>query len=296
MTLSDKLVRTIESKVSQARETDFSEAKVYPISGGDINQAYCFESKGQKYFVKLNTKKYLQMFEAEAQGLSLLAASDCFRVPQVIAYDTFAEHSFLILEYLDLSGTTQIENFAKSLAGLHLKRQQAFGLEQDNFIGLTPQRNTFSHSWSEFFAQNRLAYQLDLLRSKGAVSSSLKSVQQLIESIDGFFIDYQPFPSLLHGDLWQGNYGFEPSGRAAIYDPACYYGDHEADLAMIELFGNPGPRFFDSYNKIFPIDGGYQRRKHLYNLYHILNHANLFGGGYLQQASRMADDLLHRIV
>lgn len=293
--LTNSLIKHLEHKISLSCNAVFQSDSIKSIVGGDINQAYCIQSDNQKFFVKLNATKHLQMFHREAQGLSLLASSNSFKVPRVIAYDSFEEHSFLILQYLDLSGSVQIENFAKTLAKLHQVKQSQYGLKQDNFIGLTPQKNSYCRCWQEFFAQHRLVYQLELLKAKGVNASSLHLVEQVIRSIDAFFIDYQPFPSLLHGDLWQGNYAFDPSGNAIIYDPACYYGDHEADLAMLELFGNPTEAFFAAYHAIFPIDAGYRQRKHLYNLYHILNHANLFGGGYLNQANRMAEQLLQVI-
>ncbi|MDQ7048392.1 MAG: fructosamine kinase family protein [Enterobacterales bacterium] len=298
--INNCLLRYIEKLISASTNYKWVVKSVYAVIGGDINQAYCIRSADQKYFVKLNALKYLEMFKAEAKGLALLASTQSFKVPRVVVCDSFEKQCFLVLEYLDLSGPTNITNFAQSLAKLHQQnsqqqKQSEFGLDQDNFIGLTAQKNNFSANWAQFFAEQRLGFQCELLKAKGIKHSVLDPVESVIQTIDAFFIDYQASACLLHGDLWQGNYGFDPSGKAIIYDPACYYGDHEVDLAMLELFGHPGQSFFSAYDAVYPIDPGYQRRKHLYNLYHILNHANLFAGGYVNQAQRMAIDLLHMI-
>ena len=175
---------------------------------------------------------------------------------------------------------------------MHSYTGEQFGFEIDNTIGTNPQPNTFENDWVEFWRQHRLGFQLSLARENGFGNELFETGMELNQRVAKFFQDYSPVPSLLHGDLWSGNQGADSSGQPVIFDPACYYGDHEADLAMMELFGQPGNEFFSAYNEVFPIDAGYSQRRELYNLYHILNHANLFGGSYASQAQRMINQLL----
>ena len=156
------------------------------------------------------------------------------------------------------------------------------------------QPNAYAESWIDFWREQRLGFQLELARANGLSAGLIDSGYELAARLDSFFTQYQPQASLLHGDLWGGNQGADADGNPVIYDPACYYGDHEADLAMMELFGGPGARFFAVYDENFTIDAGYPLRRDLYNLYHVLNHANLFGGGYAGQAQSMINRLLTR--
>ncbi len=226
-------------------------------------------------------------------GLKALKSTNTIRVPEVFAAGTYENNSYLILEALQLSGKGVIADFAVALANLHKSSGSEFGFDEDNYIGATKQINSKNADWLTFFYQNRIIYQLDLLQKKYNIHKMRNKETLLATKISDLFEDYNPIPSLLHGDLWQGNYSFDQQGTAVIFDPACYYGDHEADLAMLELFGNPGDSFFKAYHQYFPIDKGYQRRKVLYNFYHILNHANLFGTSYIGQAESMMDTILN---
>jgi fructosamine-3-kinase len=167
-----------------------------------------------------------------------------------------------------------------------------FGFPHDNFLGTTPQPNGWTDGWLTFWRERRLGYQLRLAAQNGHGGNLQKLGERLMDALPAFFEGYAPQPSLLHGDLWGGNYGYLADGASVIFDPAVYYGDRECDLAMTELFGGYGADFYAAYRANWPLDAGYAVRKELYNLYHILNHANLFGGGYVRQAEQSMHALL----
>ena len=181
-----------------------------------------------------------------------------------------------------------------NLAALHRTVAEAYGWRRDNTIGSTPQLNEWSGHWLEFLCERRIGHQLDLALRRGNKRLSQRG-EELLERMGDLFTDYTPVASLLHGDLWAGNSAATPGGEPVVFDPAVYYGDREADIAMTELFGGFGPRFYAAYNEAWPLDPGYRVRKTLYNLYHIINHFNMFGGGYGGQAERMIDQLLSEL-
>ncbi|MDH5300625.1 MAG: fructosamine kinase family protein [Gammaproteobacteria bacterium] len=262
------------------------------VGGGDINDAWVLQGKEQSYFVKLNDAALLDMFEAEFEALKAMLATDTIRVPQVYCTGILDDKAFVLMEYLELSGRGSPQQLGEQLAAMHRVTQSRFGWWRDNTIGATPQKNEENADWIAFYGQQRLAWQLKLLRDNG-VSGSLQILgQTLIEKLPLFFTAYQPVPSMLHGDLWGGNYAFDETGTPVLFDPALYFGDREADMAMTELFGGFDSEFYAAYNEAWPLDAGYVTRKTLYNLYHILNHANLFGGGYASQAESMMRKLL----
>ncbi len=284
--------KQIQQTISNAINENLSIISLNPVSGGDINQAYCLESKSKKYFLKINHEKYYAMFCTEAEALQIIATTDSIRVPKVICMGKFSQQSFLVLEFIELTSHGDLALFARQLAKLHLNINAKFGFENDNFIGTTPQKNAWTNNWIEFFNRERISFQLECLKKKNLNRKIVKKIERLLKQLPAFFSGYLPVPALLHGDLWQGNYAFDTFGNPVIYDPASYYGDHETDLAMLELFGHPGADFFQQYAQIFPVDSGYFHRKPLYNLYHIMNHANLFGGSYLQQLDDRVNELL----
>ena len=201
------------------------------------------------------------------------------------------------MEYLDLaapgvSAQSNSADLGRQLALLHHQTAPQFGWKRDNTIGSTPQINTWSDNWIAFLGEQRLGYQLRLAHKNGYGKQLVAQGERLMAHLADFFPGYQPVASLLHGDLWGGNAAFTVSGEPVIFDPAVYYGDREADLAMTELFGGFGRDFYAAYREAWPPDSGYATRKTLYNLYHILNHANLFGGAYPDQAENMIQRLL----
>ena len=263
-----------------------------PVSGGDINRAYRLSDGQQQFFIKTNSADRLAMFQAEMHGLDEIQRSNSIRAPRAIGCGIVGAQAFIVMEYLELSGRPEPVRLARQLATMHQSTQDRFGLAIDNTIGSTPQANSLDEDWVSFWQQRRLGYQLSLAKTNGYGNELFDTGMRLNEKTGNFFSSYTPLASLLHGDLWSGNQGADSAGNPVIYDPACYYGDHEADLAMMELFGSPGQRFFEAYDEVFPIDTGYYQRRELYNLYHILNHANMFGGSYVMQAQCMIASLL----
>ena len=267
------------------------------INGGDINTAYRISDKDRRFFVKLNQTNRIAMFEAEAEGLGALAACRSIRVPIPICTGQTAQHAFIVLEYLAFGAFNRSTSrmMGVQLAQLHQQPQSCFGWHHNNTIGSTLQINTQNANWIDFWREHRLDFQLKLAAQNGYHGKVQQLGEQLCSDLGAFFSPYQPVPSLLHGDLWGGNAGVTQQGEPVIFDPACYFGDHEADLAMTELFGGFNQDFYSGYSEIWPLDPGYNTRKSLYNLYHILNHLNLFGGSYLSQAERMMGVLLAEI-
>jgi fructosamine-3-kinase len=185
--------------------------------------------------------------------------------------------------------------FGEQLAKLHQTHADTFGWYRDNTIGSTPQVNKQNKNWIAFYREHRLQYQISLAIHKGCGIELQDLGERLCDRLDAFFASYQPKPSLLHGDLWSGNYAYDENSNPVLFDPAVYYGDREADIAMTELFGGFSTDFYYTYSDTYPMDDGYEVRKTLYNLYHILNHLNLFGGGYYQQSIGMMKNLLSEI-
>ena len=272
-----------------------SRLQATPLQGGDINQAYRLDDGRQQVFVKLNRGERLEMFTAEQAGLEAIRNCGSIRVPEVYATGCVGDQAFIAMEYIEFGGKIEDDQFASALAAMHNCSQQRFGFACDNTIGSTAQPNTWTDNWVDFWRHCRLGFQLELARKKGLDPKMVDAGEELCGTLDLFFSDYLPQASLLHGDLWQGNYAADKSGQVVIYDPACYFGDHEADLAMMELFGHPGERFFEVYRDSFSINDGYPLRRDLYNLYHLLNHANLFGERYAGQALSMTQKLLAQV-
>ena len=215
------------------------------------------------------------MYSAEAEGLRALRAAGV-RAPEPFDHGVRGGKAFIEMERLELGGRADWPAMGRMLAALHRQTSERFGWIRDNWIGLSLQKNGWCEDWAAFFIEKRLAPQAEQARKNG-FSVELPDVKALLEG-------HKLEPSLLHGDLWSGNAGFT-AGGPVIFDPAVYYGDREADLAMTELFGGFPEEFYDSYNEAFPLPKGYAARKNLYHLYHLLNHLNLFGGSYLGQVN-----------
>jgi fructosamine-3-kinase len=264
------------------------------VAGGCINECLRWESSEGSLFVKVAPAGRLSMFEAEAKGLGELAAAGACRVPRVLGSGTVAGSAFLALEWIDFRSTSARAEvlLGEQLAMQHRVTAPRFGWSRDNRIGSTDQHNDWDADWAHFYAERRLRYQLDLADRNGHGGRLTDRGRLVCERLGAFFASYRPVPSLLHGDLWGGNWAATPSGQPVIFDPAVYFGDREADIAMTRLFGGFGPSFYAAYERSWPLDQGAWTRLPLYNLYHVLNHLNLFGGGYRAQAERMIDDLL----
>lgn len=285
----------IADAVTRATGDPFSATELTPIGGGDINQAFSISSDARRYFVKVNRAERLPMSEAEADALRALAATHSVRVPQPVCMGRAAGQAFLVLEYLDLRSSGDAARLGEQLATLHRMPQTRFGWAHDNWIGNTPQPNAWQLDWIAFWREQRIGFQLQLAAQNGYGGALQRDGELLCDRLDALFDGYAPAPSLLHGDLWGGNHGYLADGTPVVFDPALYVGDRECDLAMSELFGGFALEFYAAYRASWPLDAGYAARKSLYNLYHVLNHANLFGGGYAAQAARMIAQLLAQI-
>jgi protein-ribulosamine 3-kinase len=286
-------IQDIQSAIRDATGNAFEAANATPLGGGDISSAFRLQGRdGTRYFVKLNDARRLPMFIAEAKGLEAIAQTQSIRVPHPVAHGIASRQSYLVLEHLELGSRGNVRLLGEQLAALHQFTTKQHGFAHDNFIGTTPQPNTWSDDWIAFLRERRLGFQLQLAAQNGYGGRLQDLGARLLGKLPAFFAGYAPQPSLLHGDLWGGNHAYLANGTPAIFDPAAYYGDREADLAMTELFGGYPADFYVAYRAAWPLDAGYAVRRELYNLYHILNHANLFGGGYARQAEGMMQRLL----
>ncbi len=289
--------QVIAERIEQATGRPFSVTESRPVGGGDINEAYRLRNDERTYFVKLNRPAAVDMFEAEAEGLREIAGTRTIRVPEPVVCGQTEQRSFLVLEYIEFapSSSRSERQLGRQLALLHSVEQPYFGWHRDNTIGSTPQPNGRYDDWPGFWREQRLGSQLRLAAQNGYRGRLQSQGERLLADMDALFDDYRPRPSLLHGDLWGGNAAVATGGVPVIFDPACYYGDSEADLAMTELFGGFSRDFYAAYHEVLPQDPGYRVRKTFYNLYHILNHLNLFGSGYLSRAETMIGQLLAEI-
>lgn len=263
------------------------------ISGGDINDAQCLHlSDDSALFAKFNSLSNRRFFEAEELGLRAIEATGTIRTPRILGRGVDKSRSFLLLELVHSARPQRDfwERFGHALAALHQADTAAlvpggrFGFQQDNFIGATPQCNAPRETWLEFFRCCRLEPQVRLA-AHWFDARERRQIQSLLDHLDRWLIEPTQ-PSLLHGDLWSGNYLTGPDGQAWLIDPAAYVGHAEADLAMTALFGGFRSTFYEAYQEISPLESGYRERRELYNLYHLLNHLNLFGGGYLSSVLR----------
>lgn len=289
---SDTMWNDIAADISRATGKPFRATHQRPVGGGSINQAYAVSDGSSAYFVKINQASQLAMFEAEALGLRQIANTQTIRVPQPICWGLTERQAYLVLEWLDLGYGTHRSwaEMGQQLAALHrVTSDHGFGWDQNNTIGSTPQLNPWTPTWVEFFTHYRIGYQLQLGRKRGG---HFPEGDRLLEAIPQLLAGHDPQPSLVHGDLWSGNAAVTQLEEPVILDPAVYFGDREVDLAMTELFGSFPNDFYQAYDRAFPLESGYRQRKPLYNLYHILNHFNLFGGGYESQANQMIRKLL----
>ena len=264
------------------------------VTGGCINECYYWPGDAGAMFVKVAAPEAHAMFAAEAAGLAELEWAHAVRVPRVLASGHTERCAFLALEWIEVgvAGPDCEARLGQELAALHAVTAPRFGWVRDNTIGRTPQANAASDDWAEFFRERRLRPQLELTKAHGFAELLATPGERLLESVHVLLAGHRPAASLLHGDLWGGNWLASAAGEPVLIDPAVYYGDRETDLAMTRLFGGFGERFYQAYQAAAPLAFGWQARAELYNLYHVLNHANLFGGGYAGQARAMIEHLL----
>ncbi|WP_426415646.1 fructosamine kinase family protein [Aestuariirhabdus sp. LZHN29] len=284
-------IRQLECWLERALACRITIASVRELSGGDINQAWRLETDRGRFFLKYNEAEGQEgnrNFETEVGSLAALRACDALRVPRVICCQRWQGGNYLVLEHLSLRPERGAA-LGQALARLHREHQgSAYGWAENNFIGLTPQYNGAIKSWATFYARFRIGPQLTLANQRGA---KLGDVEAWVEQIETRLAGHHPPPSLLHGDLWAGNAASTTDAEPVLFDPACFYGDRETDLAMTRLFGGFAPSFYSAYEAQWPLDPGYYERESLYQLYHILNHFNLFGGNYRGQAERILKSL-----
>ena len=280
MTLNSK----IKSKIEKELNSEIIDSQ--SLSGGCISNAYKIKTRaGEIYFLKYNSSANSDMFIKEAHGLQELNKAGVIKIPNVICYD----EDYILLEQIE-AGKKQknfSEDFGRKFALLHNFTSEFYGFYENNYIGSNPQINTSQENqdWTKFYFNKRILFQLQLAEETGNSTSELrKAIASLENKIDEIVVDNGEKPCLLHGDLWGGNYLVNEEGFACLIDPAVYYGNREADLAMTKLFGGFDSRFYDAYNEAFPLPDGYEYRENIYKLYHVLNHLNLFGGGYYSQA------------
>lgn len=297
--MDNSLEKALSEALSKALQSEQKVIHLEALSGGCINSAYKVITSHGQYFTKVNHQNFLPVFKQEAKALEIIKAVNEIKVPDVAGFGAGSSenksYSFLILEYLELgNGKSRSQALlGQQLAHLHRHSSNSYGWENDNWIGSTIQKNSWKENWAGFWQENRLNYQFELAIENGIGKNVQKDLLKLIKITPDFLKNHHPKASLLHGDLWSGNAGFlEGSGEPVIFDMASYYGDRETDLAMTELFGGYTGEFYQAYNAEWPLDKAYEKRKVFYNLYHILNHFNLFGGQYESQVKSMVDGLL----
>ena len=264
------------------------------VAGGSINECYAWRCGAGLLFVKVGARTARAAFEAESSGLAELTRARAIRVPRVIACGQTEAAAFLALEWIEAKAPDARceERLGEGLAALHAVTAARFGFHHDNLLGRTPQNNGWTSDWAEFFRDRRLRPQLTLAAHNGHGALLTERGERLLALVPALLAGHHPSASLLHGDLWGGNWLASAEGEPVVFDPAVYYGDREADLAMTHLFGGFKASFYRAYSAAAPLAPGWEARGELYNLYHVLNHANLFGAGYARQARAMMERLL----
>lgn len=258
------------------------------ISGGDINEAFAFFSKEQEYFVKINQlQDFPDLFEKEASGLQHLSENTTFRIPRVFSQGIFEEWQFLVMEFLPKgqANAKDWQFFAERLAAMHRVTREKFGFFEDNYLGTHPQGNSPKKSWAEFYSENRILPGIRQMYDTGIADKSLaKNAERLCSTLSEIY-PKEP-PSLIHGDLWGGNY-LATENEITIIDPAVCYAHREMDIAVAKLFGGYPQIFYESYQELYPMESGLEERLPVSQLYHLIFHAVQFGGGYIRRVKEI---------
>ena len=292
MISEEKIKARIEKKLNSKIKS------ISSLSGGCISDAFKVTTdNGSNFFLKYNSSASNDMFIKEANGLKELAKANAIRIPDVLSFD----EDYILLEFITTgsrnlpaaklwqAGKNFFEEFGCKFAEMHKYNLESYGFYEDNYIGSNPQKNIpdakEKNDWVRFYFNKRILFQLELAEKLGNSTDALrKGISKLEDKIEDIIGNSKEKPSLLHGDLWSGNYMVDENGNAVLIDPAVYYGHREADLGMTKLFGGFSSEFYRAYNETFPLEDGYDYRENIYKLYHVLNHLNLFGGGYYSQA------------
>jgi len=291
--MDDRLRRAIERAVGADASVHWQH--VGATGWGD---AWRLSVAGQRYFAKIAAVERAAMLDAEADGLRAIADTGTIRAPALVAVGTQGAYGYVVVEWLDLSAQTNDAALGVALARMHRAvppagpRGERFGWHRDNFIGATPQLNAWSDDWCTFFVERRLAPQLALAASNGFAGELQRGGERVLRRLSALLQRHDVTPALVHGDLWSGNAATLSDGTPIVFDPAVYVGDREVDLAMTELFGGLGASFARTYAERWPLDDGYPLRRTVYNLYHLLNHLNLFGATYLARVERSIAEIL----
>jgi fructosamine-3-kinase len=283
--IPEEILKSVEELLTSKSGFPVHVIAAKPIGGGCINEAHRLETTNARYFIKYNSaSEFPGMFGKEAQGLKLLADTKSLSVPEVIGTGISGENSYLLLQNIEggTPGRNFWNEFGTKLADLHHNSNEYFGLDHDNYIGSLAQTNQKQDDFFSFFISQRIEPQLIIARNKGAFSHSDTRYFDSFFKILPELIPVEK-PALIHGDLWNGNFMIAADGSPYLIDPAVYYGHRESDIAMTKLFGGFQPEFYDSYNQSWPMEKGWQNRIDIFNLYPLLVHVNLFGGGYTSQ-------------
>jgi protein-ribulosamine 3-kinase len=291
----------LAAAIAEATGTPFEILALAPVAGGGIHRAWRLDGRDGNAavtcFAKVSEASFEAMFAAEADGLAALRQAGALRVPRTITQGANDDESWLVLEWLVLValGPRSAAALGTALAAQHRQPRERFGWARDNFIGSTPQANGWSDDWLDFWRGKRLHPQLRLAARNRLPSRMIDRGERLLADCEAFFRHHVPQPSLLHGDLWVGNAAALADGTPVLFDPAAYVGDREADVAMTELFGGFPREFPAAYREAWPLADGYAARRDFYNVYHVLNHANLFAGAYVRQSEEAIERLLAQI-
>ncbi|PJG86332.1 fructosamine kinase family protein [Conservatibacter flavescens] len=260
-----------------------------PVLSGETHEAWIIDDGIQPVFVKVNEKSYRSMFRAEADQLDLLAKSHTIHVPRVYGIGCSTTHAFLLLEAFTFQTSplsSDMTEFGEKIAQLHQwKQQDKYGLDFDTWLGKVHQPNEWKTNWATFFSEQRIGWQLQLCKEKNI---EFGDVTHITQAIAAQLAKHNPSPALLHGDLWAKNYGATNQG-IIVYDPACYWGDRECDIAFSELFSPFSPHFYEAYHRVYPLDEGYAQRKPIYQLYYLLNFSHRYQGEYIEKAQQIID-------
>jgi protein-ribulosamine 3-kinase len=284
MILSRQTEKFLQEKIARQLNSHVSSIEFHSVGGGSINHTFKLSvNRQQHYFLKVNSySKFPALFEAEKSGLEFLGNSTCIHTPKVMAYDKHNDEQFLLLEWINAGHRDEgfWKLFGKNLAKLHLYSDENFGFHEDNYMGSLPQQNTFTQNWTEFFINYRLSPQINLAVKNHLLSTEhVAQFENLYKKIPSIFAEEKP--SLLHGDLWSGNFMCNEQSEPVLIDPAVYFGHRSMDLAMTTLFGGFDKLFYESYHYYYPFPANYREQWQICNLYPLLIHLNLFGKSYL---------------